>query len=106
MESFSYMFFKESGTMQVILSRGAGQTDFENLVRFYQEKINCGVNNWDVDLRQLDFINSTALGILVAFNANVMSRGGRLRLILQKSSKITDLITLTKLDRIIDTSLI
>ena len=102
METFSHKFLANAATMEVALHRGFSNDHYESLVKFYQERVGKGVINWDVNLQQLEIINSIGLGVLVAFNAAVASRGGRLRLILKSDSKLSDLLRLTKLDRIIN----
>jgi anti-anti-sigma regulatory factor len=88
--------------MCVTLPKGSSSSVFEDLVRFYQEKISTGVINWDLDLCEIEFMNSLAIGMMVAFNASLIHRNGKLRLILKKGSKVTDLILCTKIDKIID----
>lgn len=88
--------------MRVTLEKQFNNEQFELLIKFYQERLAGGVINWDLDMRQLEMINSMMLGMLVAFNASVSSRGGRLRMILKKASKVAELIIITKLDRIIN----
>src|SRR5690242_9918348 len=100
-DPFTHHFRSDTATMDVELVKGFTSDNFETLVQFYQDRVNKGVLHWDVSLRNLEIINSVGLGVLVAFNAAVASRGGKLRLILRKDSKITSLLQLTKLDKII-----
>jgi len=102
METFSQVYFRETGTIRLVMLHPVNEGCLDELMRLYQEKANQGIRNWEMDLNKIEFINSQTLGMLVAFNTSVASRGGKLRLCLPKNSKITDLILLTRLDRIID----
>lgn len=101
MEPFTHRFDSDNATMNIELKTGFTSDNFESLVQFFQDRVGKGVVNWDVSMEKLEIINSIGLGVLVAFNAAVASRGGSLRLILKKDSKLASLLHLTKLDRII-----
>jgi len=102
MEYFSQTFYRETGTMRLVLRQPINEGGYIELQRLYQEKVTEGIKNWEMDLTQIDFINSQTLGMVVAFNTSVTTHGGKMHLILPQNSKITDLILLTRLDRIID----
>mgnify|MGYP006282654677 CR=1 FL=1 len=88
--------------MHVTLHDGFPVEAWEQLIEFYQQKIEGGVVNWELDLRRLRFMNSQALGMIISFNASVINRGGRLRILVDRSSYVDNLIHTTKLNRILD----
>lgn len=102
MPSFTTSYNNDSKTTEVTLSNDLSQKEWNDLLEHYQQKIAGGFLHWDLDLRNLDFITSMSLGMIVGLNTSLSSRGGSLRLVMTKGSKVGHLIHLTKLDRIVD----
>ena len=88
--------------MVVVLNPDFTIDHWQALEDFYQKEIAEGKLLWDLDLGQLSFINSMMLGLIVGFNTMLNSRGGEFRLLVPEHSRIGDLLTLAKLDTIIN----
>lgn len=106
MPAFSSSFNADSKTTEVTLLTDLSQKEWNELMEFYQQKIAGGSLHWDLDLRQLDFITSMSLGMIVGLNTSLSTRGGSLRLVMSRGSKVAHLIHLTKLDRIVDVAIV
>lgn len=63
--------------------------------------ISTGVQNVVIDLSGVDFIDSTGLGVLLGAAKRVRGAGGDIRLVMA-GSRLTDLIEITRLDRVMD----
>lgn len=59
---------------------------------------------WRFDLTDLDFCDSTGLGMWITMNATIRNRRGRLQYDLRKDSRVAQLFLLTKLDSILNTT--
>jgi anti-anti-sigma factor len=103
---FESQYSPETQTMQITLKTEPGIEGWAELTNFFQEKIRGGIVHWFLDLRKLESISSISLGMIVGFNTNLISRQGRLRLLLQQKSRIANLIHLSKLDRIVDVAVL
>ena len=75
--------------------------DWDDVCATIDDKISRGYLTWDVDLRQLTLINSIILGYLVELNGRLIGARGSLRLILEKDSKLLQLIALSKIHLIV-----
>lgn len=73
-------------------------TRFEN---FYRQKVDEGVVNWDLDLRQLLAINSLLLGLLIGLNTDLRKNNGCLRLRVDGQSEVAGQIYESRVNRII-----
>lgn len=69
----------------------------QSLVEFLE----IGMTDWVLDLRKLEEVFSVDLGMYVAANAAVESRGGKLHIQVDEDSKVHKLLVLTKLDQIL-----
>ena len=81
-----------------------GEIDMATAPRFRQRLlavISTGVQNVVIDLSSVDFIDSTGLGVLMGAAKRVRSAGGDIRLV-SVGSRLSDLIELTRLDRVLD----
>lgn len=79
-----------------------GEVDVYTSPRLKQEivdAIDSGCVNLVVDLRRLDFIDSSGLGVLVGGLRRVKEKGGTLRLLCDKES-ILKVFRITGLDRV------
>ena len=106
MGAFTSNFNNDSKTTEIVLQSDLSQKEWNDLMEFYQQKILGGNLHWDLDLRLLDFITSMSLGMIVGLNTSLSTRGGSLRLVMSKGSKVAHLIHLTKLDRIVDVAIL
>ena len=81
-----------------------GEIDMATAPRFRQRLlavISTGVQNVVIDLSGVDFIDSTGLGVLLGAAKRVRGAGGDIRLVMA-GSRLTDLIEITRLDRVMD----
>lgn len=101
MDKFTYINVDDRKTIEIVLNRGFSEEDQERLMQLYQDFITKGVRDWDLNLKQLDMINSCMIGMLVSLNALIGSKNGKMRLILNRQSRVTDLLHLTKINKII-----
>ena len=102
MPAYTIYYNGESKTTQVHLVTEPSHQEWSEIMDSYQQKTSVGWVHWDLDMRKLDFIGSHSLGMVVSLNTCLTTRGGSLRLVMTKDSKIANLIQLTKLDRIIN----
>ena len=81
-----------------------GEIDMATAPRFRQRLlavISAGAQDVVIDLSEVDFIDSTGLGVLMGAAKRVRSSGGDIRLVM-KGSRLAELIELTRLDRVLD----
>ena len=81
-----------------------GEIDMATAPRFRQRLlalIGGGAQNLVIDLSGVDYIDSTGLGVLMGGAKRVRGAGGDIRLV-TAGARLTDLIELTRLDRVLD----
>ena len=100
MPAYTFSISGESRTTVVELVSEPSAQEWSQIMDQLQLKAGSS-NFWDLDLRTLEFMGSNSLGMIVSLNAALSARGGSLRLLMAKGSRIATLIQLTKLDRII-----
>ncbi|MBN1895934.1 STAS domain-containing protein [bacterium] len=76
-----------------------GGPDATQLSELLHEKVNAGETRIIVDLRNVQYMNSSGLGILIGGVSAVRSHGGDLRL-LHLNEKPRKVLEITQLDRI------
>jgi len=82
----------------------AGEIDMATAPRFRQRLlgvIGAGARHVVIDISGVDFIDSTGLGVVMGGAKRVRSAGGDIRLV-AASSRLAELIELTRLDRAVD----
>ncbi len=62
---------------------------FEEFHRHYIAK---GIINWNIDLCEIESITSQLIGLIIGFNAIVISRGGVMRLTVKKDSPVAAIL--------------
>ena len=103
MAAFEFQYFENQGLMQIVLAEDFSEASWPELQQFYaSHQDDANIHYWDFDMRQVPYINSMLLGLLVGFNAVIVNRGGEFRLLVAKGSKTADLINFSKLNRIIN----
>lgn len=75
-------------------------TDWPEFDRYYKSQFEKGFLFWDIDLRNLAFMNSQLLGLFVGLNSELTHCSGQLRLLVAENSMIDQLLTISKLRRI------
>jgi len=81
-----------------------GEIDMATVPRFRQRLlgvIGAGAQSVVIDLSGVDFIDSTGLGVLMGAAKRVRGSGGDIRLV-RTGSRLSELIELTRLDRVLD----
>lgn len=101
MAVFEYNFSKLSNSMQVDLKNTFKTSDLPKFMDFFRHKVASGNANWEISLKDLQFINSEFIGMLILMNMLLATQKGTLRLIVSKDSTIQDLFSQSKLERII-----
>ncbi|MCL5270333.1 MAG: STAS domain-containing protein [bacterium] len=102
MPSFECQVNESVGFMQVLLKADFTADKWDEFERHYGPLIAKGVVNWDLNLTEMQWINSVFLGLLVGLNTMLSTRGGRLRVLVPRKSKIADILFLAKLNRILN----
>lgn len=101
MPPFHANLIKKDRLVQISLHSDFQGDHWPELQTYYSGKIQEGYLHWDLDLRELNFINSMMLGHLVSFNKALVGQGGQLRLVLKRDNPITQLIHYARINRII-----
>jgi len=103
MASFESQYMENQQTMQIVLGPSFGHEQWGELQAFYGAQCETPeLRLWVIDMRQVTFLNSMLLGLLVGFNAVVSSRGQEFRLLVTKGSKPAEILYFAKLNRIIN----
>lgn len=97
----SIQYQESLGRMLVELQPDFTGEDWDTFTNYAKTKLAEGIVNWDLDLRRLQLITSMFLGSIIGFNMVIQSRKGVLRLVTEKNSRISKLIHMSKIDRII-----
>lgn len=87
---------------RIKLPQGFDSDDWDHLEPFYREKIGEGHLHWEVDLTDLQYFSSTMLGLLLGLNTILAIRGGTLRIIVSKTSRLAQLLMVTRVNQIMD----
>ena len=95
-------YFKQEDDISTIVKLD-GKFDFPIVEKFrdeFLEKMEEGIVSWTLNLEEVSFIDSMALGILVAMQASLEKRGGKMKLMVRDNEKIYSLFEITKLNRV------
>ena len=92
-----------SGDVAVLHLQGKimGGPDATSLHEKLNELIESGTRSVVIDLRDVDWMNSSGLGILIGGLSAIRKSGGDLRLA-SVTEKIEEVLRITKLDRVFD----
>ena len=92
-----------SGDVAVLHLQGKimGGPDATSLHEKLHELIETGTRSVVIDLRDVDWMNSSGLGILIGVLSAIRKSGGDLRLA-SVTEKIEEVLRITKLDRVFD----
>ncbi len=101
MNPFDFLFHERNKIMQVMIHPSFQVEHWPEFEQFHRAQIEQGVVNWDINLREINWINSRFLGLLIGFNAILMYRGGSLKLTLRKNTKFAEIVHQSRLDKII-----
>ena len=89
------------GRMTVELGTNFTHEDWDPFSSFVRNQINAGIVHWFLDLRKLQLLNSLLIGAIIGMNMVVQSNRGSLHLIVTRDSRISQLINMSKINRII-----
>jgi anti-anti-sigma regulatory factor len=98
---FHYKTLNKGQEIQVSLKEGFDLSRWGDLETFYRKEIKAGCLNWSLDLSRLEQVSSPMLGMLVGLNTMLSTRGGVLRAIVRRGSRLAQLLTICKLNLII-----
>lgn len=85
----------------IFQARTATDEDWSDFQEYVTDEVKKGHKDWDFDLRQMNFIGSRVLGILVNLNMLVIGAGGHMRLIVRTGSQVEQVLGLAQIPRII-----
>lgn len=71
----------------------------DSFVKAMQGFIETGSKNFIIDLYQIDFVDSSGLGVLASLHNNLKTQGGSLQII--TNTRVTQTIQLVRLDKIL-----
>ena len=98
---FDLRVYENSQTIEVILQSHFGVDHWQQLENYYREQIGKGKVNWDLDLRNLGFLSSLLIGLIIGLNTILISRQGMLRLIIPKGSHLAEIFRIARLNRVL-----
>jgi anti-anti-sigma regulatory factor len=101
MEPFSATTVTKEKTVQVVLQPSFCDANWDALELFVKSQMGKGLIYFDLDLRRLTFLNSMMLGLIVGLNGMLGAEGGHARLIVDEDSMINQLLTISKLRRVL-----
>jgi anti-anti-sigma regulatory factor len=101
MEPFSATTVTNEKTVQVVFQPGFCDANWDAFALFAKSQMEKGLIYFDLDLRRLTFLNSMMLGLIVGFNGMLGAMGGQARLIVEEKSMINQLLTISKLRRVL-----
>lgn len=101
MTSFLIQDMKRDKLCRILIMDGFRMFHWEEMDREFRAKLAEGNLNWDLDVRQLAFVNSMLLGLFVEMNGLITLAGGSMRLVVLRNSQLTQLLQLSRLNRLI-----
>lgn len=103
-DAYTWKLASYSRTLVVTFHRQFDDELWKEFTDFFMDKLREGQLKWDLDLRELDFIHSRDIGLIIGLNANLTTQNGNLRLVISKDKgqKITRILRLTRVDQILD----
>jgi anti-anti-sigma factor len=100
-DKFSTTSYPSERSIKVALNEDFQHGDWDAIGTLLTQRLQRDIVFWDLDLRRLGFMNSQMLGLIVGMNSEIKMRGGQLRLVVREGSPIDQLLTLSKVRRII-----
>lgn len=104
MASFRSTLIPPDNCVQVVLAPNFSDQHWAEFEEFFEEHIAKGFIFWDLDLRQMTYMNSLLMGLLVGLNAQLRTHRGNLRLVVREKSAVDQVLTISKLRRIMAVS--
>ncbi len=74
--------------------------EWASILEFFKDHLKNGVNQWEIDLRPLSFINSVGLGALVTMNTSCRVQKGKFQVMVEPNSQIARVLKLSRLQLI------
>lgn len=100
-ETFKIRYFESTKQLVIEFQDSFTFDNWDYLTALTKPWIEKEIVNWDLDLRRLQLINSLGLGAIIGLNMVLNGRKGRLRLVVEKGSRIASLFYLSKIHRIV-----
>lgn len=86
---FSYEIVEgDSPHVEVSLKQGFNEEQWLVFEEFHRHYLAEGIIHWNIDLCEIESITSQLIGLIIGFNAILLSREGVMRLIVKKGSPV------------------
>jgi anti-anti-sigma regulatory factor len=99
--AFDHHYYEQYGTMEVVLHFDFKVDQWEDFQKNFSDQLKQDTLKWDLDLRQIRFISSMILGLIVGFNTIVRGHSGILRVITTRNSQVSQLLKPSRLNYIL-----
>lgn len=102
--ALAYIQNRVEQSVSIVLDPSFSERRWDELLAIVEEKGRSAAQNFVLDMRQLEFISSQFLGLLLELNGCILARGAHLRLTVTKQSRVTQILMLACLNRVIPIS--
>jgi hypothetical protein len=94
----------ESGTKiaDIVFTSSMDPFEWKEFRETMMKLLKHGFSQWRFNLQGIEYPTSTDLGMWVTCNATISSHSGKVEFLIQKDSNVQKVITLTKLDKILN----
>ncbi len=100
MTEFTTRKGRSASHLHVSLTSAFNADAWKEFEAFYRDRIRDGCIHWDLDLREVTFFNNVMLGMLIGLNTILTTRDGSLRIVVRAKSPLSQLFSLSRIDRI------
>jgi anti-anti-sigma factor len=101
METFTPTLAEAEQRAQILFRPRFSDENWAEFEEYFRPELGRGILSWELDLRQMTFVNSMLLGLLLNMHSEVSAAGGRVCLVVETKSMINQLLTLSKLRQIV-----
>lgn len=102
--ALAYIQNRVEQSVSIVLDSSFNERRWVELMAIIEEKGRSAAQSFVLDMRQLEFISSQFLGLLLELNGRLIARGAHLRLTVTKQSRINQILILACLNRVIPIS--
>lgn len=102
--ALAYIQNRVEQSVSIVLDPSFSERRWDELLALIEEKGRSSAQSFVLDMRQLEFITSQFLGLLLELNGRILTRGAHLRLIVAKKSRVSQVLMLACLNRVIPIS--
>jgi anti-anti-sigma factor len=83
-----------------------GRPDWEAFDQYLSTETHNELTDWQLDLREIEILDSLSLGNLIATNARLARGGGRVNLLVKTNSAVERLLHAAKLERLMPMTMV